>query len=66
MRRFVVLRKDPRKVPPDAIKDIVIDATYIGGECVWQAPATATARRIMLPDVFYGDADELENLSHDH
>ena len=62
---FVVLRKDPRKVAPDTIKDIVIDATYVSGERVWQAPANATARRIMLPDVFYGDADELENLRHD-
>ena len=35
---FVVLRKDPRKVSPDTIKDIVVDATYIGGKNVWQAP----------------------------
>jgi predicted amidohydrolase YtcJ len=62
---FVVLRKDPRKVAPDAIKDIVIDSTYIGGERVFQAPVNATARRMMLPDVYYGDADELENLAHD-
>jgi predicted amidohydrolase YtcJ len=62
---FVVLRKDPRKVAPDTIKDIVIDSTYLGGERVFQAPVNATARRIMLPDVFYGDADELENLAHD-
>jgi predicted amidohydrolase YtcJ len=60
---FVVLRKDPRKVAPDTIKDIVIEATYLGGERVWQAPAKAVATRIMLPDVFYGDADELDNLS---
>jgi predicted amidohydrolase YtcJ len=63
---FVVLRKDPRRVAPDTIKDIVIDATYVGGERVWQAPANATARRIQLPDIFYGDGDEWENLSHDH
>ena len=62
---FVVLRKDPRKVAPDTIKDIVVDATYIGGDRVWQAPANATARRIMLPDVSYGHADEWENLSRD-
>jgi len=62
---FVVLRKDPRKVAPDTIKDIVVDATYIGGDRVWQAPANATARRMMLPDVSYGHADEWENLSHD-
>ena len=60
---FVVLRKDPRKVAPDTIKDVVIEATYLGGERVWQAPAKAVATRIMLPDVFYGDADELDNLS---
>ncbi len=35
---FVVLSKDPRKVPPGAIKDIVVDATYVGGKNVWQAP----------------------------
>jgi predicted amidohydrolase YtcJ len=64
---FVVLRKDPRKVAPGAIKDIVVDSTYAGGERVWQAPATATARRILIPDVFYyGDRDEYENLAHDH
>ena len=62
---FVILRKDPRKVAPDTIKDIVVDSTYIGGERVFQAPVNATARRIMLPDALYGDADELENLSHD-
>jgi predicted amidohydrolase YtcJ len=62
---FVVLRKDPRKVAPDTIKDIVVDATYIGGDRVWQAPANATARRVMSPVVSYGDADEWDNLSHD-
>ena len=40
---FAVLRKDPRKVPPDSIKDIVIEATYIGGNHVWQAPSNAVA-----------------------
>jgi predicted amidohydrolase YtcJ len=35
---FIVLRKDPRKVEPETIKDIVVDATYIGGINVWQAP----------------------------
>ena len=35
---FIVLRKDPRQVPPDTIKDIVVDATYIEGINVWQAP----------------------------
>ena len=62
---FVVLRKDPRKVGPDTIKDIVIDSTYVGGERAWHAGPSATARRMMLPDTFYGDGDELENLAHD-
>jgi predicted amidohydrolase YtcJ len=63
---FAVLRRDPRKVDPDTIKDIVVDSTYVGGECVWQAAANATAHRMLLPDTFYGDGDEWENLSHDH
>jgi predicted amidohydrolase YtcJ len=62
---FAVLRRDPRKVPPDTIKDIVVDATYVGGEHIWQATAGALARVIHLPDTFYGDGDELENLAHD-
>jgi len=62
---FAVLRHDPRKVDPDTIKDIVVDSTYVAGERVWQAAKNATARRMLLPDVFYGDGDEWENLSHD-
>jgi len=62
---FVVLRRDPRKVDPDAIKDIVVEGTYIGGERVWQAQPNASARRLPLPDAFFGDGDEWENLSHD-
>jgi predicted amidohydrolase YtcJ len=62
---FVLLRKDPRKVDPDTIKDIVVDATYVGGERVWQAGPNATARRIILPEIFYGDGDEEENLQHE-
>jgi predicted amidohydrolase YtcJ len=62
---FAVLRKDPRKVSPDAIKDIVVDSTYLAGDRVWQASPNALASRLMLPDIFYGDGDELENLSHD-
>ena len=62
---FVVLRRDPRKVPSDSIKDIVVDSTYVGGERVWQAAPNATARRLMPPDTLYGDADELENLERD-
>ena len=34
---FVVLDKDPRKVNPDTIKDIVIDSTYVSGKRVSQA-----------------------------
>jgi hypothetical protein len=38
---FVILEKDPRKVQPDSIQDIVIEATYRGGEKVYTAPASA-------------------------
>jgi predicted amidohydrolase YtcJ len=62
---FAVLRKDPRKVDPDTIKDIVVEATYMGGERVWHAGPKTVARNMMLPDTFYGDGDELENLVHD-
>ena len=61
---FAVLRKDPRKVEADHIKDIVVDATYVGGVRVWQAAPNTAARNMMLPDVFHGDADEWENLTH--
>jgi predicted amidohydrolase YtcJ len=59
---FVVLRKDPRRVDPDSIKDIVVDSTYVGGERVWHAGPNARVRNMMLPDTFSGDGDELENL----
>ena len=62
---FAVLRKDPRKVDSNAIKDIVVDSTYVGGERVWQAAPNAVVRSMMLPDTFYGDGDELENLGKD-
>jgi predicted amidohydrolase YtcJ len=63
---FVVLRKDPRKVPPGAIKDIIVDATYMGGKNVWQAPAGAVAAiRHLIPGIDFGDGDEEENLHHD-
>jgi predicted amidohydrolase YtcJ len=62
---FVVLQKDPRKVQPNTIKDIVLEATYLGGNKVYTAPAKAVA---MLPqppinygDGNYGDGDEEEN-----
>lgn len=38
---FVVLAADPHKVSPLAIKDIVVDSTYIGGKLVYSAPANA-------------------------
>jgi predicted amidohydrolase YtcJ len=64
---FVVLEKDPRQVPPDTIKDIVIEATYLGGEKVYTAPATAVAMVPQPPlnygDGNYGDGDEEENQS---
>ena len=40
---FVVLRKDPRKVAPDTIKDIVIDSTYVGGKPAWRTATAAGA-----------------------
>jgi predicted amidohydrolase YtcJ len=62
---FVVLQKDPRKVQPNTIKDIVLEATYLGGNKVYSAPVKAVA---MLPqppinygDGNYGDGDEEEN-----
>jgi len=63
---FVVLRADPRKVASDAIKDIVVDATYIGGEAVFTFPPHATARARRPPPLgFFGDGDEEDNLAHD-
>jgi predicted amidohydrolase YtcJ len=62
---FVILEKDPRKVQPDSIQDIVIEATYLGGTKVYTAPASAI---VMVPqpplhygDSNYGDGDEAEN-----
>lgn len=34
---FVILRQDPRYVPSGTIKDIIVDATYLGGTKVWQS-----------------------------
>jgi predicted amidohydrolase YtcJ len=63
---FVVLRTDPRTVAPDAIKDIVIDATYIGGQAVFTLPPNARARVRRPPPLgFFGDGDEEDNLAHD-
>ena len=64
---FAVLRKDPRKVPTDTIKDIVVDATYVGGKNVWQAPANAQAViHHLVPGIDFGDGDEDENHQHDN
>jgi predicted amidohydrolase YtcJ len=63
---FVVLRADPRKAAPDAIKDIVIDATYIAGAAVFTLPPNATAKIRRPPPLgFFGDGDEEDNLAHD-
>jgi predicted amidohydrolase YtcJ len=62
---FVVLQKDPRQVPPDTIKDIALEATYLGGEKVYTAPSKAVAMIPQPPinygDGNYGDGDEEEN-----
>jgi predicted amidohydrolase YtcJ len=62
---FVVLEKDPRQVPPDTIKDIVLEATYLGGDKVYTAPPTPVAMIPQPPlnygDANYGDGDEEEN-----
>ncbi|MBI2919430.1 MAG: amidohydrolase [Chloroflexi bacterium] len=33
---MVLLGADPTSVPPDTIKDIRVEATYIDGRCVWE------------------------------
>jgi predicted amidohydrolase YtcJ len=62
---FVILQKDPREVPADTIKDIVLEATYLGGQKVYTAPAKAVAMIPQPPinygDGNYGDGDEEEN-----
>jgi predicted amidohydrolase YtcJ len=62
---FVVLREDPRKVPLDNIKDITVEATYLGGQKVYSAPLKAVAMIPQPPlnygDGDYGDGDEWEN-----
>ena len=64
---FSVLRKDPRKVPADTIKDIIVDATYVGGKIVWQAPTNAQAViHHLIPGIDFGDGDEDENHQHDN
>lgn len=62
---FVVLQKDPRRVQPDTIKDITVEATYLGGNKVYTAPPKAVAMIPQPPlnygDGDYGDGDEWEN-----
>jgi predicted amidohydrolase YtcJ len=61
---FVVLAADPRGVSPLAIKDIVVDSTYVGGKPVSSAPGNATlARRLppFPPFGIFGDGDEEDN-----
>ncbi len=62
---FVVLAKDLRKVPADTIKDITVEATYMGGQKVYTAPPKAIAMAPQPPlnygDGDYGDGDEWEN-----
>lgn len=62
---FVVLQKDPHQVAPNKIKDILLEATYLGGQKVYTAPLKTVA---MIPpppinygDGNYGDGDEEEN-----
>jgi predicted amidohydrolase YtcJ len=60
---FVVLQKDPRKVQPNTIKDILLEATYLGGNKVYTAPAKTVAM-LPQPPINYGDGnygDEEEN-----
>jgi predicted amidohydrolase YtcJ len=57
---FVILQKNPAAVPPETIKDIVVEATYLGGQLVYSAPANAIAL-VPLPPADYGDGDEDEN-----
>ncbi|WP_125486880.1 amidohydrolase [Edaphobacter aggregans] len=62
---FVVLQKDPRKVQPNTIKDILLEATYLGGNKVYTVPAKTVAMLTQPPinygDGNYGDGDEEEN-----
>ena len=62
---FVVLQKDPREVPPNTIKDIVLEATYLGGQKIYTAPLKTVAMIPQPPinygDGNYGDGDEEEN-----
>jgi hypothetical protein len=61
---FVVLGADPRKVAPLAIKDIVVDSTYVGGKQVFSAagsPRIARHPSPFPPYGIFGDGDEEDN-----
>lgn len=60
---FVVLERDPCKVAPDTIKDIVVEATYLGGRKVFTTSPQAIAEYHAQPPVDYGDGDEEANES---
>jgi hypothetical protein len=51
---FVVLAGDPHEVSPLAIKDIVVDSTYIGGKLVYSASSNAKAARRLPPLPLHG------------
>lgn len=62
---FVILQKDPHEVPLNTIKDIVLEATYLGGQKVYTAPEKSVAMIPQSPinygDANFGDGDEEEN-----
>ena len=63
---FVAMRKDPRKASPESIEDIVVDATYMAGQRVWQAAPNAKVARHLNANAIFGGGEEEENLMHDH
>jgi hypothetical protein len=63
---FALMRRDARKVSPASIEDIVLDATHMGGQRVWQAAPNARVARHPHADAVFGDGREEENLMHDH
>jgi hypothetical protein len=60
---FVILQKDPREVPPLTIKDIPLQAVYLGGKKVFAATAKDTFI-VPLPPIDYGDGDEGDATTH--
>jgi len=62
---FVVLERDPREVALETIKDIVVEATYLGGRKVYTAGDKPVAMVPQPPmnfgDANFGDGDEEEN-----